>query len=337
MPARKALAQWRIVPDTIIIVLGELPCRTGEQGNDETQQAVRAGFQQQGRQDHAACGGGLRMGVAQPAMQRHDLDAAERLGRVPPGVPAGKVEVSNRDSSRLEPLLVGGDPDGHVWSGRLCCLTSERGGDPYGFTPSASADSAQTSPYGRAVRMDGPCDFGELSRAAFCRIAFSMSPCGELVEPSAIVPSESDNQWHGPKEKGHTGMRPRMALVLCLRAGDQPVRRASWLSGLNPQGEYIASKRFRPIPRKSLRIWYETRREAVQGRTITFIHSLAGSLEDGIVAQPVPYGRELLFSNVSHDFFDEQHCPVYGHFLRRSTFEPIKASPNLICRFPGDV
>jgi len=149
MPARKALAQWRIVPDTIIIVLGELPRRTGEQGNDETQQAVRAGPQQQGRQDHAACGGGLRMGVAQPAMQRHDLDAAERLGRVPPGVPAGQVEVSNRDSSRLEPLLVGGDPDGHVWSGSGCRLTSERSGDPYGFTPSTSADFAQTGPYGR--------------------------------------------------------------------------------------------------------------------------------------------------------------------------------------------
>ena len=188
MPARKALAQWRIVPDTIIIVLGELPRRTGEQGNDETQQAVRAGFQQQGRQDHAACGGGLRMGVAQPAMQRHDLDAAERLGRVPPGVPAGQVEVSNRDSSRLEPLLVGGDPDGHVWSGSGCRLTSERSGDPYGFTPSASADSAQTG-----VRMDGPC--------AFCRIAFSTSPCAELVEASAIVPSESDNQSREPKKE----------------------------------------------------------------------------------------------------------------------------------------
>jgi len=177
------------------------------------------------------------MGVAHPAMQRHDLGAGERAGGVPPG-----------------------------------------------------------------VRMDGPCDFGELSRAAFCRIAFSMSPCGELVEPSAIAVPKSDNQSHGPKEKGRSGVRPRTACVLWLRAGDQPVRRASWLSGLNPQGEYIASKRFRPIPRKSLRIWYETRREAVQGRTITFIHSLAGSLEDRIVGEPFPYDRKLVFGYPSDDF-----------------------------------
>jgi len=183
MPAVKALAQWRIVPDTIIIVLGELPRRTGEQGNDETQQAVRAGFQQQGRQDHAARGGGLRMGVAQPAMQRHDLDAAERLGRVPPGVPAGQVEVSNRDSSRLEPLLVGGDPDGHVWSGSGCRLTSERSGDPYGFTPSASADFAQTGPYGRPSVWTGLVTSASSVEPRFAESRFRLLP--PRIAPSA--------------------------------------------------------------------------------------------------------------------------------------------------------
>jgi len=47
------------------------------------------------------------------------------------------------------------------------------------------------------------------------------------------------------KEKGRSGVRPRTAFVPWLRSGDQPARRASWLSMAKLHGGTTGTKRFR--------------------------------------------------------------------------------------------